>query len=98
MRDFIQTSIEELFATREWFLLFVLIRGARKDPVKLEKIWNDSSPGAHICKERHRIERCSAWEDAYRKMAIRYEKLQCAFMGFRCLGYAMINFRNVFDR
>ena len=30
MRDFIQTSIEELFATREWFLLFVLIRGAQK--------------------------------------------------------------------
>lgn len=72
--------------------------GARKDPVKLEKIWNDFSPVAHIYKERYKIERCNAWEDTYRKMVIRYEKLQCTFMGFRYLAYSMINFRNVFDK
>jgi hypothetical protein len=29
---------------------------------------------------------------------VRYEKLQCTFMGFRYLGYAMINFRSVFGK
>jgi hypothetical protein len=67
-----------------------------KNPEKLEQIWNDFSLVAHIYKERYRIERCNAWEDTYRKMVIRYEKLQCTFMGFRYLAYSMINFRNVF--
>ena len=72
--------------------------GARKDPAKLEKIWNDFSPVAHIYKERYRIERCFAWEDTYRKLVIRYEKLQCTFSGFRYLAFSLINFRNVFDK
>jgi hypothetical protein len=72
--------------------------GARKDPAKLEHIWNDFSPVAHIYKERYKIERCNAWEDTYRKMVIRYEKLQCTFMGFRYLAYSMINFRNIFSK
>lgn len=72
--------------------------GARKDPAKLEKIWNDFYPVAHIYKERHNIERCFAWEDTYRKLAVRYEKRQDTFMGFRYLGYSMINFRWVFGR
>jgi len=65
---------------------------------KLERIWNDFSPVAHIYKERYRIERCFAWEDTYRKLAVRYEKLQSTFMGFRYLGYSMINFRSVFGK
>ena len=72
--------------------------GARKDPAKLEKIWNDFYPVEHIYQERYRIERCFAWEDTYRKLAVRYEKLQSTFMGFRYLGYSMINFRSVFGR
>ena len=72
--------------------------GARKDPAKLEKIWNDFSPVAHIYKERYRIERCFAWEDIYRKLVIRYEKLQCTFSGFHYLAFSLINFRNVFDK
>jgi len=72
--------------------------GARKNPAKLEKIWNEFSPVAHIYKERYRIERCNAWEDTYRKMVIRYEKLQCTFMGFRYLAYSLINFRNIFSK
>jgi transposase len=52
----------------------------------------------HIYKERHRVERSYAWEDTYRKLVIRYEKLQCTFLGFRYLAYSMMNFRDVFKR
>ena len=72
--------------------------GRTKDPEKLEKIWDDFAPVEHIYKERYRIERCFAWEDTYRKLVIRYEKLQSTFMGFRYLGYSMINFRSVFGK
>jgi hypothetical protein len=51
-----------------------------------------------IYKERYKIERCFAWEDTYRKLVIRYEKLQCTFMGFRYLAYSMINFRWFFGK
>lgn len=47
----------------------------------------------HIYKERYKIERTFAWQDTYRKLVIRYEKLQCTFVGFRYLAYAMINSR-----
>lgn len=51
-----------------------------------------------IYKERCSVERSYAWEDTYRKLVIRYEKLQCTFMGFRNLAYSMINFREIFQR
>lgn len=47
---------------------------------------------------RHKNERCFAWEDVYRKLVIRYERLQCTFMGFRYLAYSMINFRWFFGK
>lgn len=72
--------------------------GRTKDPKKLERMWNNFYPIEHIYKERYRIERCFAWEDTYRKLAIRYEKRQDTFMGFRYLGYSMINFRSVFGK
>jgi hypothetical protein len=46
--------------------------------------------------ERIKIERCFAWKHKYRKLVIRYEKLQTTFMGFRYLAYAMINSREIF--
>lgn len=49
-----------------------------------------------VYKERYKIEKCFAWEDKYRKLVIRYERLQCIFMGFRYLAYSMINFRSLF--
>lgn len=52
----------------------------------------------HIYKERHKIERIFAWQDTYRKLVIRYEKLQCTFLGFRYLAYSMINLRGFFNR
>jgi len=51
-----------------------------------------------IYKERYKIERTFAWQDNYRKLVIRYEKLQCTFLGFRYLAYSMINLRALFNR
>jgi len=72
--------------------------GSTKDPEQLEKMWNDFYPVEHIYKERYRIERCFAWEDTYRKLSVRYEKLQSTFMGFGYLGYSMINLRSVLGK
>ena len=71
--------------------------GARKDRGKIYAILDEFEPLKPIYKERHNIERCFAWEDTYRKMVIRYEKLQCTFLGFRYLAYSMINFRDIFN-
>ena len=49
-----------------------------------------------IYKMRHTIERCNAWEDKYRKLVTRYERLQSTFLGFRLLAYTMINYRTEF--
>ena len=49
-------------------------------------------------KLRHTIERGFAWEDKYRKLVIRYERLEATFRGFRYLAAAMINFRREFGR
>ena len=45
---------------------------------------------------RHAVERSFAWEDKYRKLVIRYERLETTFKGFRYLAAALINFRSVF--
>ena len=49
-----------------------------------------------IYKLRFCIERSFAWEDKYRKLVIRYERLTATFNGFRYLASAMINYRSVF--
>lgn len=64
-----------------------------KDQTKRYERWDDFELVENIHKERYKIERCFAWEDKYRKLVIRYEKLQSTFMGFRYLAYSMINFR-----
>lgn len=50
-----------------------------------------------IYKQRLHVEKFFAWEDTYRKLVIRYEKLQCTFTGFRYLAFSMINFRDIFN-
>jgi transposase len=45
---------------------------------------------------RFTIERCYAWEDKYRKLVTRYERLASTFLGFRLLAYTMINYRTEF--
>lgn len=52
----------------------------------------------YIYKGRFVIERCFAWEDTYRKLSLRYEKLSSTFNGFRYIAYSIINFRWVFGK
>lgn len=68
------------------------IRGL-KNREKIYLIRDEFESLREIYKERYKIERCFAWEDTYRKLVIRYEKLQCTFIGFRYLAYSMINLR-----
>lgn len=39
------------------------------------------------------VERTFAWEDSYRKLALRYEILEETHMGFKYLAFSMINLR-----
>lgn len=49
-----------------------------------------------VYKTRFTIERFNAWEDKYRKLVIRYERLKSTALGFRLLAYTMINYRTEF--
>lgn len=59
---------------------------------------DEFEPLEPIYKERVNIERDFAWKCKYRKLVIRYEKLQCIHMGFRLLAYSMVNSREIFGR
>ena len=52
----------------------------------------------NVYKKRIIVERLFAWEDSYRKLVIRYEKLQIIHTGFKFLAFSMINFRNLFGK
>lgn len=64
-----------------------------KDREKITALWEAFEPYRAIYKERYRIERMFAWEDVYRRLVIRYERLQATHMGFKYLAYSMINLR-----
>lgn len=68
-----------------------------QDQEKINELLDRFESLKPIYKQRCAIERCFAWEDTYRKLVIRYERLQCTFMGFRYLAYSMINFRWFFN-
>jgi len=68
-----------------------------KDQKLLNAVLDQFEKVEHIYKKRHAIERTFAWQDTYRKLVIRYEKLQCTFLGFRYLAYSMINLRGFFN-
>jgi len=70
----------------------------RKNKTKTNEILDDFEPVKYIYKGRFVNERTFAWEDTYRKLNTRYEKLNCTFNGFRYLAYAMINFRWLFGK
>lgn len=72
--------------------------GARKDREKIYQILDAFEEVKHIYKGRFVIERTFAWEDTYRKLTTRYEKLNATFNGFRHLAYSMINYRWVFGK
>ena len=71
------------------------VRGT-KDEAKKELMFADFKE--EIYRERIAIERCFAWQDTYRKLVIRYEKLQATHLGFKHLAYSLINFRSIFGR
>lgn len=70
----------------------------RKNKTKTNEILDEFEPQKYIYKERVVNERTFAWEDTYRKLNTRYEKLNCTFNGFRYLAYTMINFRWLFGK
>ena len=69
-----------------------------KDKEKINRILDEFEEKKTVYKERYKIERCNAWQDKYRKVVIRYEKLQSTTMGFHYLAYSMVNFRWVFGK
>ena len=71
---------------------------SRKNQTKTNEILDEFESVKHIYKERFVIERTFAWEDTYRKLNTRYEKLNSTFNGFRYLAYSMINFRWLFGK
>lgn len=64
-----------------------------KNPKKLESSREAFGPYRDVYRERYKIERSFAWEDVYRRLVIRYERLQATHMGFKYLAYSMINLR-----
>lgn len=65
-----------------------------KDKGKLYKRYDDFNP--EIYKQRFNIERTFAWQDTYRKLVTRYEKLECTHTGFKYLAYSVMNLRVFF--
>lgn len=71
---------------------------ARRSQTRTNEILDEFALVEKIYKGRFVVERTFAWEDTYRKLNTRYEKLNCTFNGFRYLAYSMINFRWVFGK
>lgn len=69
-----------------------------KNQIRINQILDNFEAVEDIYKERIAVERFFAWEDTYRKLVIRYEKLRCTHDGFKFLAYSMINFRHFFGR
>jgi transposase len=46
-------------------------------------------------KQRFKIERTYAWQDSYRKLAVRYEILEATHLGFKYLAYSMMNLKTL---
>lgn len=64
-----------------------------KDQEKLEASQEAFEPYRKIYKQRYHVERCFAWEDVYRRLVIRYDRLQAIHRGFKYIAYSMINLR-----
>lgn len=66
-------------------------RGGTKDERKIEAMYADFNEP--IYKLRFAIERTFAWQDTYRKLAVSYERLEATRLGFKYLGYSLMNLR-----
>lgn len=69
-------------------------RRGTKDEKKIQAMYENFNE--KIYKERFKIERVFAWQDTYRRLVIRYEKLEATHMGFKYLAYAVMNMRALF--
>lgn len=67
-----------------------------KEPIAIARKfrWFDRE----IYQERYKVERTFGWQDAYRKLALSYDRLKETRQGFRYLAYSMINFRVTFSK
>lgn len=66
-------------------------RGPTKDEKKIEAMYMNFNE--QIYKQRFAIERTFAWQDTYRKLVVSYERLEATRLGFKYLGYSLINLR-----
>jgi len=66
-----------------------------KNQEKLEMMYENFDE--KIYKERFKIERTFSWQDIYRKLVTRYEKLECTHNGFKNLAYSVMNLRVFFQ-
>lgn len=73
-------------------------RRATESAEKIEWKFRGFEPYAEVYRQRYKIERSFAWEDVYRKLVTRYEKLQCTHLGFKYLAYSMVNLRWVMGK
>ena len=69
-------------------------RRGTKDEQKLEQMYEGFNEP--IYKTRFKIERTFAWQDTYRKLVTRYEKLEATHNGFKYLAYGVMNLREFF--
>ena len=69
-------------------------RRGTKDEAKLEMMYADFNEP--IYKQRFTIERTFAWQDTYRRLVTRYERLEATHIGFKYLAYAVMNLRGLF--
>lgn len=65
-----------------------------KDETKLEAMYTDFNEP--IYEKRFVIERTFAWQDTYRCLVIRFERLPETHIGFKYLAYSMMNLRAFF--
>lgn len=69
-------------------------RRGTKDETKLETMYTNFNE--QIYQQRFAIERTFAWQDTYRRLVTRYEKLIETHVGFKYLAYSMMNLRAFF--
>lgn len=69
-----------------------------QDPKKISERKRAFRKIEALYQTRHTVERGFAWEDKYRKLVIRYERLEATFNGFRYLAATMINYRTVLGK
>ena len=69
-------------------------RRGTKDETKIERMYEDFNE--QIYKQRFPIERTFAWQDTYRKLTFSFERLPETRLGFKYLGYSLMNLRVVF--